>query len=180
MPRQKSAAGTHLALVNATGQNIWFPARRCCCPDLRPAGPFGVALPLLTPSVGHLLACWQAPRVRGSRPGILSTVIGCAAPAPMPPLAAPSHAAWVCLPVLAPRPPLGCAARRSRGARPAAPGRQAGLRIPTDPLERHTKCHVRVGMPHHDETNATQPQLPDRPPLHLAHSIGSKHRSGHT
>ena len=62
---------------------------------------------------------------RGSRSGILSTVIGCAALAPMPPLAAPPHAARACPPVLAPRPPLGYAARRSRGARPAAPGRQA-------------------------------------------------------
>ena len=28
--------------IKSTGQKIWFPARRCRCPDLRPAGPFGV------------------------------------------------------------------------------------------------------------------------------------------
>ncbi len=47
-----------------------------------------------------------------------------AALAPMPPLATPPHAEWVCPSALALRPPLGCAARRSRGARPAAPGRR--------------------------------------------------------
>ena len=60
---------------------------------------------------GRPLACRQAPpRVRGSRLGILSTVIGCTALAPMPPLAAPPHAARACPSVLAPRPPLDCAA----------------------------------------------------------------------
>ena len=135
MLRQKSAAGTHLCYLKSTGQKIWFPARRCRCPDLRPAGPFGVPLRRFAAfDPGHPLACRQAPpRVRGSRLGILSTVVGCAALAPMPPLAAPPHAARACPSVLAPRPPLGCAARRSRGARPAAPWRQAGLRVPTDP-----------------------------------------------
>ena len=28
--------------IKSTGQKIWFPARRCRCPDLRPAGPLGV------------------------------------------------------------------------------------------------------------------------------------------
>ena len=135
MLRQKSAACTHLCYLKSTGQKIWFPARRCRCPDLRPAGPFGVPLCRFAAfDPGHPLACRQAPpRVRGSRLGILSTVVGCAALAPMPPSAAPPHAARACPSVLAPRPPLGCAARRSRGARPAAPWRQAGLRVPTDP-----------------------------------------------
>ena len=28
--------------IKSTGQKVWFPARRCRCPDLRPAGPLGV------------------------------------------------------------------------------------------------------------------------------------------
>ena len=44
------------------------------------------ALPPLTPPVGHPLACRQAPpRVRGSRPRILSTAVGCAAQGAWPP-----------------------------------------------------------------------------------------------
>ena len=44
------------------------------------------ALPPLTPPVGRPLACRQAPpRVRGSRPRILSTAVGCAAQGAWPP-----------------------------------------------------------------------------------------------
>ena len=44
------------------------------------------ALPPLTPPIGRPLACRQAPpRVRGSRPGILSTAVECAAQGAWPP-----------------------------------------------------------------------------------------------
>ena len=98
--------------IKSTGQRIWFPARRCRCPDLRPAGPFGIPpyrFAALDPGRRH---------TRGSRLGILSMVIGCAALAPMLSLAAPPHAARACPPVLGGR---RCVSQRGR----ADPARHA-------------------------------------------------------
>ena len=92
------------------------------------------ALPPLTPPVGHPLACRQAPpRVRGSRPRILSTAVGCAAQGAWPPHRRPCplwpprrmphgpvRRFWPCCPHWAARPDDPVARVRLRlGGRPA-------------------------------------------------------------
>ena len=101
--------------INAIGPKIGFPARRCRCPDLRPAGPFGVTPRRLAAFDPARRAPFGMPAGAAARARFPSRdpVHGCrmrrtrrlaAALAPMPPLAAPPHAEWVCPSVLTPRP----------------------------------------------------------------------------
>ena len=105
--RQKYPCRVPLNAINAIGPKIGFPARRCRCPDLRPAGPFGVTPRRLAAFDPARRAPFGMPAGAAARARFPSQdpVHGCrmrrtrrlaAALAPMPPLAAPPHAEWVC------------------------------------------------------------------------------------
>ena len=114
------------------------------------------ALPPLTPPVGRPLACRQAPpRVRGSRPGVLSTAVECAAQGAWPPHWRPCplwsprrmpngsvRRFWPRGPLWAARPDDPVARVQSRPGG-AAPGRQAGLRGPRKPDGRQGRAALR-------------------------------------